>query len=406
MLRCSERFTTVAPKMGWWLGAKEGKGGARRFGAAWGVGLMAVMAGQGCSLFTSRAPRVSERNASVPEPCNSSEVWPVLDSLGFGYQVARVVVAANGPEQVEGAPFDKDTDILFGAAFGALFLSSAVYGFQGVSECRQYKEWLREEGGRVTHRETPSSDSGRARNDESDETEEEATPPKGGAGFEFGQSVAAAAARCADYPGQWSQHPGGYECASVQGTRAIRVGLQFCAPSPLEPGPPSLCRVEMRASPLTHDGAVWARLVAELGSELRKRLGVPENRINNYPQACRTPEAFYQCLVEGRVRYRLEWHWNAGHRVDLNVEPPDAQGQPSVSVTFSNSVFRDRPPSVFVLPDAGNPQVPTQPEAPSGEPPSSPRPENGESPSVPGPSAPPTGGDDVPSNQSPPSTSF
>jgi hypothetical protein len=77
----------------------------------------------------------------------------VSDSIFTGLQVARTVFAlASSDADYRGSPgrvpypISRPVDIGFGLGFTALFLSSAVYGFQKTGKCRRHFERMNYSG--------------------------------------------------------------------------------------------------------------------------------------------------------------------------------------------------------------------------------------------------------------------
>lgn len=65
----------------------------------------------------------------------------MADALLTGYEAFRVGYAALASEQAyAGSPIDRKTDLWLGVGFGAVFLSSAIYGTVATSRCQRLKE--------------------------------------------------------------------------------------------------------------------------------------------------------------------------------------------------------------------------------------------------------------------------
>lgn len=108
--------------------------------------LLASMAvsSAGCSLiFVKPPPRVDAGTIDTgTRRCTTSKVAPVLDTLFTGLEGARIVYAATASDSVykDSQPFGRSTDIALGAAFAALFLSSAIYGYVSTAKCSALKQ--------------------------------------------------------------------------------------------------------------------------------------------------------------------------------------------------------------------------------------------------------------------------
>jgi hypothetical protein len=73
--------------------------------------------------------------------CTTSPAAPIVDGLIAGYQVFRVVYAAQASAQdYAGSPISREADALLGLAFTGLFLGSTIYGGVNTSRCRRLKE--------------------------------------------------------------------------------------------------------------------------------------------------------------------------------------------------------------------------------------------------------------------------
>jgi hypothetical protein len=73
--------------------------------------------------------------------CSTNYVAPLLDVLLTGFQVARTVIAVNHSEaDYQGMALSRGADIGFGVGLTALAGTSAIYGFNVVSECRTVDE--------------------------------------------------------------------------------------------------------------------------------------------------------------------------------------------------------------------------------------------------------------------------
>jgi hypothetical protein len=73
--------------------------------------------------------------------CTSSKAAPVLDSVFTGLELVRTGLAVSKKEaDYDGAPISRTADVAFGAAFSALFLSSAIYGFVKTNQCSKLRQ--------------------------------------------------------------------------------------------------------------------------------------------------------------------------------------------------------------------------------------------------------------------------
>lgn len=99
----------------------------------------------GCSFMFANGPSARDRRPLPgtygPVACSTTYVAPTLDVVLTGLEVARTVVAVDNSEaDYRGMALSRGADIGFGVALTALAASSAIYGFNVVSECRTVDE--------------------------------------------------------------------------------------------------------------------------------------------------------------------------------------------------------------------------------------------------------------------------
>jgi len=320
------------------------------------LGLAALISLQGCSLiFASRPPSTHSgiRNAS----CTSSAALPILDGVFAGFQVARTINALQGPDQVEGLPFDRNIDILLGVGLGTFALASAIYGANAVSDCNAYQKEASLKATREANRGTPpySPRTPTYRGEDEAEADEEPAhaPPSGGVGFEFGEPLEAVQQRCAARQGTWSADASGPSCSWTNGPSHVRVALDFCDGGVVDLKPRSLCHIGMSSTLANQDGLAWGKLFTSLTAELRRTFGKPARVRLRYPEECRNPALFYQCLLERKVVARHAWDWEDGHTLSLTLGQ-GGQGTPAVEVNFATRSY---------LPPPNNPAPVTPPSS-------------------------------------------
>lgn len=97
----------------------------------------------GCSLIFVTPP---PKHVQLPEPhphvdCTSGRAAPIIDGLIAGYQLFRTAYAAQASKlDYAGSPIDRETDMLLGLGFSALFIGSTIYGTVNTSRCKRLKE--------------------------------------------------------------------------------------------------------------------------------------------------------------------------------------------------------------------------------------------------------------------------
>jgi hypothetical protein len=95
----------------------------------------------GCSFIFTAAPTERDRSPNRPleqrVSCSTHYAPPLLDVLLTGVQVVSTVIAVRRSDaDYRGAPISRDADVGIGVAVTGLALSSAIYGFRAVGECR------------------------------------------------------------------------------------------------------------------------------------------------------------------------------------------------------------------------------------------------------------------------------
>ena len=97
--------------------------------------LLLFLGTTGCSFLFVKPSKEPE-----PRECTSSWAAPIVDSLLGTYQLVGFIVAHGAREEdYEGERLTREGDMLFGATFAALHLSSAVYGYALTSDCAKQK---------------------------------------------------------------------------------------------------------------------------------------------------------------------------------------------------------------------------------------------------------------------------
>ena len=97
-----------------------------------------VLACSGCSyvFVTGKPANVEALPPSEPITCTTSKASPVLDTVFAGLEVARTVYAVSSDDSAyRGQTLTRGADIGLGAAFVALFASSAIYGYLVTGAC-------------------------------------------------------------------------------------------------------------------------------------------------------------------------------------------------------------------------------------------------------------------------------
>jgi len=98
---------------------------------------MLLAALQGCSFTFVNAPSKQAVAQGFKEKCTRGIAAPAADTLIGAFQAVRTAMALLSTEEdYADAPISRTTDIVFGAGLSALFLASAVYGYNATGQCR------------------------------------------------------------------------------------------------------------------------------------------------------------------------------------------------------------------------------------------------------------------------------
>jgi hypothetical protein len=121
-----------------------------------------LFSASGCSLvFVNKASETSVHaiehldEETVPPKlnCTSSKAAPVIDTVVGAFQAVRTgyaIQSTNG--DYVGQPISREADILLGAGLFALFVGSAIYGFDSTDQCSKLYDRLevhRKDGERI-----------------------------------------------------------------------------------------------------------------------------------------------------------------------------------------------------------------------------------------------------------------
>jgi hypothetical protein len=101
----------------------------------------ASLSGSGCSFVFVEGPPPPERRVGLVR-CTTSSVAPVIDLVLVAMQAFRFFQAAteNEVEYRSDKGVSREVGIWSSLAFGTLYTSSAIWGFNTVSHCREVKD--------------------------------------------------------------------------------------------------------------------------------------------------------------------------------------------------------------------------------------------------------------------------
>jgi hypothetical protein len=157
-------------------------------------------------------------------------------------------------------------------------------------------------------------------------TAPKASPPTGGAGFEFGADLATARAACEGAGEQFETD--GEKSATCTGPVtplgfAVRMGLKLCGEK--------VCAIIAEHHPETD----WLGTIVELRSKLETKYGPPSVRDGEIQLECRSKEAFVGCLKRRQVSLRYGWKWSSGQSITLTVGVPNEEREPALRLHWA-----------------------------------------------------------------------
>jgi len=103
--------------------------------------ICAQVSGGGCSFVFVEVPPPPERRVGIVK-CTTSSAAPVIDLVLVALQAFGFLRAATG-EEVQyrnDTGLSREAGIWLSLGFGTLYASSAIYGFNRISECREVKD--------------------------------------------------------------------------------------------------------------------------------------------------------------------------------------------------------------------------------------------------------------------------
>ena len=140
------------------------------------------------------------------------------------------------------------------------------------------------------------------------------TPPKGVAGFDFGETREDVARRCEAAGETW--RPGSSDnaedksgCSGTAASLGIEasVDVGFCGE---------------RACTITVDHVPrgdWSRSAVTLKANLETKYGPAQESSGRVPEHCRSEEQFTRCLAAEQVALQYKWTWAGGESIEMTV---------------------------------------------------------------------------------------
>jgi hypothetical protein len=149
-------------------------------------------------------------------------------------------------------------------------------------------------------------------------------PPRGAAGFRFGQSLEDAEAACTK-KASWT---GG----DAPGCSAALVDVGFEARIKFGADDARINAIAIRTRPQSARLKAWSVLYARIGASLREKYGAPATSNVILPHECR--DELPDCLYDGRAKVIQVWRWPTGETISLRMFGSE-EVPPAISVVYS-----------------------------------------------------------------------
>ena len=145
-------------------------------------------------------------------------------------------------------------------------------------------------------------------------TRSPSTPPKGVAGFEFGETLEAVARRCEAAGETWrgSSDKAGDKSgcsgpATSLGIDDASVDVTFCRGR--------ACMITVDHVPRGY----WSRSAVALKADLETKYGPAQESSGGVPEHCRSEQDFTRCLEAQQVALQYRWRWAGGESIEMVV---------------------------------------------------------------------------------------
>jgi hypothetical protein len=149
-------------------------------------------------------------------------------------------------------------------------------------------------------------------------------PPKGAAGFRFGQSLAEVEAACLT-AGSWK---GGD--APTCSAAPVEVGFDARIKFGVTDG--ALDTIALRTRPESAKSTEWVAIYKRAAAGLRKKYGAPVTSTTAIPNECR--DSLPDCLYDGRAKALQVWKWPAGETISLRMWGSE-DVPPAITIVYS-----------------------------------------------------------------------
>jgi len=155
------------------------------------------------------------------------------------------------------------------------------------------------------------------------------TPPKGAAGFDFGETPEDVARRCEAAGKAWrgassdnaTQQSGCSGPAASLGIEAS-VDVAFCGG---------------RACVITVDhvpSGNWSRSAVTLKGKLETKYGPAQESSGSVSEHCRSEQDFARCLEAQKVALQYKWTWAGGESIEMTVGKTNPSEHPTIRLVY------------------------------------------------------------------------
>jgi hypothetical protein len=154
-------------------------------------------------------------------------------------------------------------------------------------------------------------------------------PPKGVAGFEFGETRDETAQRC-ETAGQTWRDRSGDTAIDNSGCTGPATPLGFDASVDFSFCGGHVCSVTVNHVPHTS----FSRSAVSLKANLEAKYGSAQESSGSVPEQCRREHDFVRCLESQQVALRYKWTWASGESIEMTVGKLTESDQSKIRLTY------------------------------------------------------------------------
>jgi hypothetical protein len=159
------------------------------------------------------------------------------------------------------------------------------------------------------------------------------TPPKGAAGFAFGETLEAVARRCEAVGETWRGGSSGNPadtsgCSGPAASIGIEasVDVGFCGGR--------ACTITVEHVPRGY----WSRSAVALKANLETKYGPAQESSGTVPEQCRSEQDFMRCLEAQQVALQYKWTWAGGESIEMTVGKPNPADHATIRLVYRRLV--------------------------------------------------------------------